>query len=270
MSLHRFFVTPSAFKDEKMVALDGELAHQLGRVLRLAPGALVLLLDGIGREYVVELTQFHKSGMVEGRIVEERTAENEPHTKITLYQALLKGEKFDYVLQKATEVGVSAFVPMLTERVIGGSGTSKVERWRKIVREAAEQSRRGVLPSVAEPMLFSEALKLAAKEKLALMAWEDEKTLSLRKALQDNENRAHSALLQQDARGNENQARSSLLQNEASVGLMIGPEGGFSIAEAEQARAAGIKTISLGPRILRAETAGPIAAALILYELEDM
>lgn len=243
--MHRFFVSPSIITAEKTFGLDGEIAHQLSRVLRLAPGALILLLDGTGREYLCELTYFHKNGQIEGRVIEERPALNEPRTHITLYQALLKGEKFDYVLQKSTEIGVSAFVPVLTERVIGGSSPTKIERWRKIVREAAEQSRRGILPEVAEPMHFSKILPIMKTEGLALLAWEDEKTLSLRAALQ-------SAAAPE------------------KISLLIGPEGGFSLAEVEQARASGIQTVSLGPRILRAETAGPIAAALILYELGDI
>ncbi len=246
--MHRFFVSPSLITVEKSFRLEGEIAHQLGRVLRLGPGAQILLLDGTGKEYVAELGQFQmqkNSTSVEGRILEERIAGNEPKTHVTLFQSLLKGEKFDYVLQKATEIGVSAFVPVLSERVIGGGSPNKLERWRKIVREAAEQSRRGLLPIVAEPIIFEQALKQATNEGLGLLAWEDEKTLSLKKALQGS-----------------NQVQ--------RVNLLIGPEGGYSSAEAEQARQAGVISVSLGPRILRAETAGPTATALILYELGDM
>jgi 16S rRNA (uracil1498-N3)-methyltransferase len=243
--LYRFFITPSVFRAGQTFLLEGEIAHQLSRVLRLAPGAQLLLLDGTGQEFLAELTLFHKNGPVEGRVIEERAAPGEPRTKIILYQALLKGEKFDYVLQKGTEIGISRFVPVLTERVIGGSSANKVERWRKIVREAAEQSRRGILPEVAEPLHFSQALQISKVEGLALLAWEDEKTLSLRSALG------------QSPAGEK-------------ISLFIGPEGGFSQAEAEQARATGVQSISLGPRILRAETAGPVAAALILYESGDI
>jgi 16S rRNA (uracil1498-N3)-methyltransferase len=242
---HRFFVGPDIFTPEKTFVLQGEIAHQLSRVLRLAPGASVILLDGTGREFLAELTHFNKNGGVEGKVIEERPAPNEPRTRLTLFQALLKGEKFDYVLQKGTEIGISVFVPVLTERVIGGSSNLKLERWRKIVREAAEQTRRGLLPQVTEPVPFSEAIKLMGEAELALLAWEDEKTVGLRSVLQS-------------------------LPLTTSVSLLIGPEGGLTTAEAEQARAAGIPSVSLGPRILRAETAGPVAAALVLYELGDL
>lgn len=251
MSLHRFFVSPEIFRGElpeKTFELQGEIVHQLNRVLRLPPGAKVLLLDGTGREYFAELTAFPRIGIAEGRVLEEQTATGEPHTRITIFQALLKGEKFEYVLQKATEVGAEAFVPMLTERVVGGSSPAKLERWRKIVQEAAEQSRRGIVPKVAEPVPFALALKQATQSGLTLVAWEDEKTLSLRTALQ-----AASAAGPLD-----------------SLNLLIGPEGGLSQAEIEQARRLHIQTISLGPRILRAETAGPVATALILYEMGDI
>jgi len=249
MSLHRFFVPFSVFEGEmpeKTFKLQGELVHQLNRVLRLPPGAKVLLLDGTGREYLAELTQFNKNGIIEGKVLEEQIAVGEPRTQITIFQALLKGEKFEYVLQKATEVGAKAFVPMLTERVIGGSSPAKLERWRKIVQEAAEQSRRGVVPEVAEPLSFGLALKQATQGGLALLAWEDEKTRSLRAALQNAP------------------------EPPRKLSLLIGPEGGLSQAEVEQARGLGVQTISLGPRILRAETAGPIATALILYEMGDI
>ncbi|NWJ97700.1 MAG: 16S rRNA (uracil(1498)-N(3))-methyltransferase [Chloroflexi bacterium] len=245
MNLHRFFVSASIFTPEKTFVLQGEFGHQLSRVLRLAPCATVVLLDGMGREYLAELTHFDRNGTVTGRVIEERLATNEPRTQVTLFQALLKGERFDYVLQKGTEIGVSAFVPVLTERVIGGSSPVKMERWRKIVREAAEQSRRGLLPSVVEPLPFGQALKLMPEESLKLMAWEEEKISSLRKVLRTT-------------------------PPPTSVSLLVGPEGGFSPAEAAEATLAGIQTISLGSRILRAETAGPTATALILYELGDI
>lgn len=254
MSLHRFFVSPSLFSQEeasaeKQVALSGEIVHQLARVLRLGPGDRVLLLDGTGREYLVELKTVNKNGTAEGRVVSEARVLTEPENRITLYQALLKGEKFDFLLQKGTEIGISRFVPVITERVVGGGSATKLERWRKIVREAAEQSRRGIVPEVTEPVTFEVALAALAKEDLALMAWEEEEKLSLREALQ--------AVKSQKARP-------------AKTGVLIGPEGGLSPKEAGQARAAGVKTIKLGSRILRAETAGMVAAALILYEQGDI
>ncbi len=243
--MNRFFVEPEILAAGPEIALAGELAHQLSRVLRLGPGARIILLDGQGAEYEVELTAFGRQGKgetVTGRILAKHSAGGEPKLRVTLYQALLKGEKFDYVLQKGTEVGVAAFVPILTERVIGQS--ARPERWRKIIREAAEQSRRGLLPKLVDtPLAFSQALdQLKNRPQTALMAWEEEPEYNLHQ----------------------------LPPNVTELALFIGPEGGFSSAEAEQARAAGVQTITLGPRILRAETAGPIATALALYQAGDI
>ena len=245
MSLNRFFVEPEALANNPEVILEGEIAHQLTRVLRLNPGARILVLDGKGTEYEVELGSFRRQGkseIVEGHVVEQRQAAGEPTVDITLYQALLKGEKFDYVLQKGTEVGVSAFVPVITERCVGQA--ARPERWRKIIREAAEQSRRGFLPVLREaPVKLGQALEqIKTAQTLGLMAWEEENSNTLR----------------------------SLPAGTTRLALLIGPEGGFTSGEAEAARAAGVQTISLGPRILRAETAGPIATALALYQLGDM
>lgn len=242
--MNRFFVEPALVAGPE-VRLEGEIAHQISRVLRLEPGAKILLLDGLGFEYEVELKvvqRLSKTDMALGRIVEQRDATGEPKVRLTLYQALLKGEKFDFVLQKGTEVGVSGFVPLLTERCV--SQAARPDRWKKIIREAAEQSRRGKLPELVEkPLNLSEALdRIKSSGQTAFMAWEEEETLSFHQ----------------------------LPAGITELAILIGPEGGFSKSEAAQAEAAGVQTISLGKRILRAETAGPIATALALYQLGDM
>lgn len=242
--MNRFFVEPAVVAGPE-VRLDGDIAHQLGRVLRLEAGDRILLLDGLGAEYEVELTAVLRHGKGDtatGQTVEKRPAPNEPRLQVTLYQALLKGEKFDVVLQKGTEVGVSRFVPILTERCVGQA--ARPDRWKKIIREAAEQSRRGKLPGLVErPLKLAEALdRIKSAGQTAFMAWEEEQVLSF------------------------HQLPTGLTE----LGILIGPEGGFSQREAEQAQAAGAQTVSLGKRILRAETAGPIAAALALYQSGDM
>jgi 16S rRNA (uracil1498-N3)-methyltransferase len=242
--LNRFFVEPAQVAGPE-VRLDGEIAHQLSRVLRLEIGDRILLLDGLGFEYNVMLTTVQrqsKGDTATGEIIEKRPAAGEPRLQVTLYQALLKGEKFDVVLQKGTEVGVSRFVPILTERCVGQ--TARPDRWKKIVREAAEQSRRGKLPELIEkPLKLTEALdRIKRAGHLAFMAWEEETALSFHE----------------------------LPAGLSELGILIGPEGGFSRKEAELAQAAGVQTLSLGKRILRAETAGPIATALALYQAGDM
>jgi len=241
--MHRFFISSAQFTNEN-ISLDGEIAHQLSRVLRLLPGARILLLDGAGNEAEAELTSVPKTGPVLLKIVGRRLAEGEPAIKVTLYQALLKGEKFDWVLQKGTELGISSFVPVLTERCI--SENARLERWQKIVREAAEQSRRGILPQVSSPISFKEAISQMATTPLALLAWEEEQTQPLRLTL------------------------NSFQTPPTEVAVLIGPEGGLTSAEAQHAKTANIKVVGLGKRILRAETAGPTAAALVLFHFAQM
>lgn len=258
MTLHRFFLPPETFaatagQTASSITIGGEVAHQLTRVLRMTTGSQILLLDGQGREYVGELTGLERSGKTENvkvRLLESRAATGEPRTRLTLLQGLLKGEKFDYVLQKGTEVGITRFVPLITERCVSDAASpAKLERWRKIVREAAEQSRRGILPIVEEPRSLAQAVPLLDTSELGLVAWEDEQALSLRQVLQP------------------------LVPNPPTqVVVLIGPEGGLSQTEIETARTKvqSLQSVSLGPRILRAETAGPIATALILYTFGDL
>lgn len=247
--MHRFFV-PSSAIDKGMVTLSGALVHQVAKVLRLVPGDRVLLLDNSGWCYEVELDRLEERRLT-GVVRDKTLVTTEPRTKLTIYQGLLRAHRFEYVLQKGTEIGVVAFVPTLCERCIveyiGAASRTKLERWQKIIVEAAEQSRRGKLPLLRPAVLFQQAC--AEVRGLSLIAWEDETAPSLRTVLR-----------QAVAKGG----------RPFSLNLFVGPEGGFAPAEVEQARSYGILPVGLGPRILRAETAAAVASALILSELGDM
>lgn len=247
--MHRFFVDPALLGGER-VALTGAQAHQMSRVLRLKVSDRVVLLDGAGQESVVRLDEV-RSSVVTATVETVRPSRPEPGLNLTLYQALVPRDRFETVLQKGTEVGVSRFVPVWCERSIVPGGDKidegRLERWRRIVTEAAEQCERGIIPEVTPPLRFSDALAAAVRTGPLLMAWERERERSIRDGLR--------AVLSDDAR---------------SLGLMIGPEGGFSDFESEMAREAGAVSVSLGQRILRTETAGPILAALALYEAGDL
>lgn len=249
--MHRFFVTPSAIHAET-VTLNAETAHQLREVLRLGPGAEIIVLDGSGREYRVSITALSRAG-AEGHILSQASAHGEPGAQITLYQALLKGEKFEWLLQKGTEIGFSRFTPLLTQRCVlhdRAALAKKENRWRRIIQEAAEQARRARLPELAAPLALAEACQEAAAQAgLALFLWESAPGHGLKQALQ---------------------AWQSAAAAGGRISLFVGPEGGFSESEAALAAASGAHLIGLGPRILRAETAGLAAAAAILYELGDM
>ena len=245
--MHRFFVSPQAIKDSRVV-LRGTLVHQIRDVLRMRPGDDIVLLDNSGWAHRAELVTIDRD-VVRGRVIEKWKLETEPQTRITLYQGLLKGQKFEWVLQKGTEIGVVAFVPVLAARCMIGTvddvSDARVERWERIIVEAAEQAGRAALPQLANAMLFANACEQAGRAGLALIPWEGERSRGLREALQN-------------------------VPKSKAIGLFIGPEGGFADEEIAIAQDRGVVPVSLGPRILRAETAGLAAASAILYELGDL
>ncbi len=244
--MHRFFV-PAEWLQGGRARLQGPVAQQISRVLRLQPGAEVGLLDGSGKEYVARLDLFGP-GRVEGRLVRVREGRGEPRLTLTLYQGLLKGEKLEWVLQKCTELGVATFVPVLTRRAVArepDGGPLRVERWRRIVQEAVEQSGRTKLPEVCPPIPFDKACDdVLSHGAMGIIAWEREETAGLQRAL----------------------SRAPL----DSLSLFIGPEGGFDPAEVEYARSRGIVPVGLGPRILRAETAAVAVVAAVMYQAGEM
>jgi len=253
MSLHRFFVHPDVFSGDE-VRLEGDLAHRLSRVLRLEASAAVVLLDGSGLEYETRLDVVGPQ-RVTGTVLGRRPGRAEPRVRLVLYQSLVKGERFDWVLEKGTELGVAAFVPLLSRRNVvraapGRQGRQgRPERWHRVVREAAEQCGRCVLPEILSAKSLKEALSEAAN--LRLLPWEGEEALGLAAALR--------------------QARPALEAAEhPTVAVLIGPEGGFDVEEVALARQAGVQVVSLGRRILRSETAGIVAAAAVLYELGEL
>ncbi len=243
--MHRFFVSPQAIHDDRVV-LHGSTVHQIRDVLRMQPGDEITLLDNTGWAYRAALSAVERD-VVQGRVLTKWECATEPGARITLYQGLLKAQKFEWVLQKGTELGIAGFVPVLSSRSIIGSvqdvRDAKLERWQRIIAEAAEQSGRAVLPRLAGPMPFEPACQAAAQQGLALIPWEEERAYRLHQALDASPSK--------------------------HISLLIGPEGGFAEEEVATAREAGVVPVTLGPRILRAETAGLAAATAILYALGD-
>lgn len=246
MSTNRFFVTASSFEGE-LVRLSPEQARQVRQVLRLEPGDTIVVLDDRGAEYDVALTTVTgKEAM--GRVTSTRPAAGEPAVQLTLFQSLLIREKFEWVLQKATEVGVAQIVPVLTARGLVRTKQiedNKLDRWQRILAEAAEQSHRGRIPKLEPITPFAEAFsRFVGFDRLLIAA--PAQTATLREALQGIE------------------------RPDPAIALLIGPEGGFTDEEVALAREKGAVAVGLGPRILRTETAAVIASALILYELGEM
>lgn len=242
--MHRFFI-PADWISESAVVITGKPVHQIRVVLRLGAGDRITVLDNMGWQYEIEIRKVG-STRVEGRIIAKSPADAEPRSKITLYQALLKGSNFEFVLQKCTEIGVSSFVPLICERCVAGAPDSKMGRWTSIITEAAEQSKRGKLPVLQSPMSFTDACKSASG--ISLLPWEGEKVRGIGNMLRSHQK----------------------IRNDSAISIFVGPEGGFSTHEVEFARSCGIVPVSLGHRILRAETAGLVAATITLYEFGDL
>jgi 16S rRNA (uracil1498-N3)-methyltransferase len=247
--MHHFFVPPEAIQAQQVIFPE-EIAHQISRVLRLKPEQKVCVLDNTGWifETVLEMVDGNR---VEGRIINKALSGTEPEYRIQLYLCLTQREKFEWMLQKGTEIGVSYFVPVISNRSLIQKKSQvdykKIQRWEKIIREASEQSGRGKIPVLAQVMDYRQALSSACNQNaMALIPWEKEASLSLKEAL------------------------TGAKESKQPVSLIIGPEGGFSEQEISQAREQGIQPVTLGPRILRMETAAMVAAALVLYELGQM
>jgi len=249
--MQRFFVSPGAFQGARVV-LQGDVAHQISAVLRMRAGDTIVLLDDSGWEFEVRLAQVGRTE-ASGEILQRRPARAEPRVRLTLFQSLLKRDNLEWVLQKCTEIGVAAFVPVVSQRTIVSRpqdvSDSKIRRWRRIVTEAAEQSRRGRLPVVHPVARFEQAVAGVGEFDLSLLPWEEEPDAGLRAAL---------AVAKGETGG------------PVSVALFVGPEGGFAEDEVALAMAHGALPVTLGPRILRAETAAVVAASLILYECGEL
>lgn len=241
--MQRFFVAPEVLAGKNMqdaiAILDEDLLHQIHRVLRMRKGDSCILLDGTGCEFEcnVELVE-PKSAIF--RIVGKQKNQSEPNVFVTLFQAMPKKmELFELVLQKGTEIGVSQFVPLVTKHT-EREDFPKRDRLERILKEAAEQSERGKIPTLSETISFNSAIA---------------ETPTLRILLHSRGNFPALATFLPE------------INSKKSCEIFIGPEGGFSEEEVESAQKNGIRIASLGNRILRTETAGVVAASIIFYSL---
>jgi 16S rRNA (uracil1498-N3)-methyltransferase len=228
--VHRFFADPAAMASDRF-PIPGPIAHQVTRVLRLGDGDEFTLLDGLGSELRCRL---------DGRtcvVLARGPATGEATHQLTIWQALLKGDHLEPVIRHGTEIGIARFGLFVSERCIARElSPRKLERLRAVAREAAEQSERGIVPPVDEPVTFAEAREAAQPGSVLLF---------------------------------ERHEGTRLTEMEPPLNVFIGPEGGFSPAEVEAAERAGLAIAGLGPRILRAETVAVAAAAAILSRTGD-
>jgi 16S rRNA (uracil1498-N3)-methyltransferase len=240
--MHRFYVPPNNIND-KSVHLPAEHEKHIRDVLRLKPGDDILVFDGSGKEYQVKIKTLYP---VIGCRIMTSTVKVPHKIDICLIQGIAKGDKMDTIIQKGTEIGISRFIPCLTERTIvkldKETSSKKRERWQKIARSAAEQSGALAVPEIGAISTFAEVIAGLDRTSLNLIPWEEEQGQRIK------------AVLENSPAG--------------KVNIFIGPEGGFSAEEIGLARRNNVLPVSLGPRILRTETAGLVAAAIIKYEFE--
>lgn len=234
----RFFADGEELRADTVV-LTGENA-QHAKVLRLKAGETVLVCDGQGTECLCEVTDAREMKL---NVLKRRESTSEAAVQVSVYMAFPKADKLEHVIQKATELGATEIVAFPSSRCVSRpdekSLAKKLERWQKIAASAAEQSGRGRIPSVLTVNSYREAVERAARSELPLFPYENERTVSLRAAIGPAQ--FHTAA------------------------IMTGPEGGFSEDEVRLAEEAGMKICSLGPRILRCETAPLCALSAVLY-----
>ena len=243
-----FFIEPDALKKPK-VSIEGPEMRHIKNVLRLKSGDTIRLFDGQGSEYEAAIQRV-LSNRIEIDITQQFPASKESPVQITVAQALLKEKKMDRLLRHLCEIGITHWMPFISQRSVPRPGANRlparVKRWEKILKESCKQCQRARLPEIIKMMSFEEVLQYAPSCDLTIIFYEKESAT------------LHSRM-------------PTIQQSEPKkILLILGPEGGFSDQEIEEARAAGFVVAGLGPRILRAETATIAACTLIQYLFGDM
>ncbi len=238
--MFRFFITPEEMKPE-FILLTGENAEH-ARVLRLKSGEQVLVCDGQGQECFCTVSDV-SAGQISLVVHDRMASSSEAKLRVSVFMAFSKGDKFEHVIQKATELGAYKIVGYPSARCVSRpddkSLKKKLERWQKIAASAAEQSGRGCIPEVCVCASYKEALNSAREADKAILFYENEQATTLHNALQTGQYE--------------------------SVSLLTGPEGGYDQKEVEQAAELGIEICTLGKRILRCETAPLCALSAVMY-----
>jgi len=243
--MHRFYFEEMLRENDRVLLDEAESRHAIS-VLRLKKGAKIVLLDGLGGVFEAEIADTGKQQRVTAHIT-GTLPDNEARTRVTLYQGLPKAAKFDTILQKCTELGVHAVQPVLFARCVrelAKTGDKWLVRQRRIAREAAKQCGRGQVPMVGQPKPLAELLDRIAGHGQVIIPWEEATDARLVDVLGDRQSR--------------------------EIALVIGPEGGIAPEEIAALTDRGAKAVTLGPRILRTETAGMAALAAILTLTGDM
>lgn len=244
----KFFVTSDKITENQII-IDTEDVSHISRVLRLGEGDTLTVCDSQGTDYEVEIVMLGQKEIV-CKINSKSASASEPNISVTLFQGLPKASKMEYIIQKTTELGITEIVPAKLSRCVvkidsKKDETKKLDRWHKISESAAKQSGRGIIPKISPIMTLDEIIEKSKEFDLFFVPYECEEQKTLKETL----------LSKKDIK---------------TVGFLIGPEGGFDIAETEKLKNADIDTVTLGKRILRTETAGEAVLAMTMYEIGDI
>ncbi len=246
--MYRFFVEKNRIQ-ENLIEICGADVNHIKNVLRMRVGEPLLVSDGEDREYLCRICEIGKEHVM-AQIEDVNGPCRELPVKVTLFQALPKGDKMETIIQKMVELGVCQIVPVRTKRCVvkldEKKAENKVKRWNTISLSAAKQSKRGIVPEVFHPVTFQQALEQAKQMDLVLIPYENAEGIAYTRSVLEK------------------------INPKMQVGIFIGPEGGFTLEEVTKAKEAGALEITLGKRILRTETAGMalMSAIMILNEQE--
>lgn len=245
--MHKFFVSKDNIVGNKCT-IEGDDVKHIYKVLRLKEGEKISINNCEGKEYVGKLIDINKKEVIID-ILEEIELNNESDIKVHLFQGMPKSTKMDLIVQKNTELGIRSITPIITERVVvkNDSEFKKVDRWNRIALEACKQSKRSLIPNINTPIEFEELLIKMKDMDLIVVPYESKKGDGIKKLINDVAN--------------------TQIKN---IAIIIGPEGGFEEEEISKLEEVGAYIVTLGPRILRTETAGFVALTLLMYELGDL
>jgi len=244
MSHHEsYFVLPENVKESQIILIDQEV-HHLSHVKRHREGDVIWAVDGEGGAYEVELIRITKTRAV-ARILNTRRQLGEPRADVTLAQAMIKGDRFEWLIEKCVEIGIRRIIPLMTEKTILKAGSGRINRWNRVALGAMKQCGRSILPEITEPKTMKQICAMGADCQYRLIAHAGERSRPVRTDMPE-------ARLAPKAIG------------------MTGPEGGFTDEEIDMAVENGYTPVSLGSRRLRAETAGIVLSTIILSQWGEL
>lgn len=245
--MHRFFVDKDNIT-ESNIEIIGEDVKHIKNVLRLDIDSVISICDKEENDYIVKIKEINKHNIL-CEIIEKYKSKGEPPIEINLYQGIPKSSKMDIIVQKATEIGVRKIIPVITDRTVvkiqdRKKEDKKIDRWQRIAEEAAKQSKRGLIPEVTNILTLKEVVNILTNEDFVLVPYENENQVSLKDVINSYKGK--------------------------KINILIGPEGGFEESEINELKNINAHIVTLGPRILRTETAGLTTSAIVLYELGDL